>query len=86
MPDYIKQANPRLVLGTQANLWGERMKSFPHILYMTYPRACALSEVAWSPPEGRDYAEFHARLLLHLKRLDTAGINYRRPTAVDKPR
>ena len=86
LPDYIKKTNPKLVLGAQANLWGERMKSFPHILYMTYPRACALSEVAWSSPDGRDYAEFHARLLVHLKRLDAAGINYRQPTAVDKPK
>ncbi|MBT3200129.1 MAG: beta-N-acetylhexosaminidase [Phycisphaerales bacterium] len=86
MPDYIKKTNPKLVLGVQANLWGERMKSFPHILYMTYPRACALSEVAWSPTKGRNYAEFHARLLKHLKRLDAAGINYRQPTAVDKPK
>ena len=86
LPDYIKKTNPKLVLGAQANLWGERMKSFPHILYQTYPRACALSEVAWSPPEGRNYAEFHARLLLHLKRLDAAGINYRQPTDIDKPK
>ena len=86
LPDYIKKTNPKLVLGAQANLWGERMKSFPHILYMTYPRACALSEVAWSSPDGRDYAEFHARLLKHLKRLDAAGVNYRQPTAIDKPK
>ena len=52
MPDYIKQTNPKLVLGAQANLWGERMKSFPHILYMTYPRACALSEARSAAPES----------------------------------
>jgi hexosaminidase len=86
LPDYIRKTNPKLVLGAQANLWGERMKSFPHILYQTYPRACALSEVAWSSPKGRDYAEFHARLLMHLKRLDAAGINYRQPTEIDKPK
>jgi len=86
LPDYIRQANPKLVLGAQANLWGERMKTFPHILYMTYPRACALSEVAWSPAAGRSYAEFHGRLLKHLKRLDAAGINYRQPTAIDQPK
>ncbi|MDP6636925.1 MAG: beta-N-acetylhexosaminidase [Phycisphaerae bacterium] len=86
MPDYIKQTNPKLVLGVQANLWGERMKSFPHILYMTYPRACALSEAGWSAPEGRSYAGFHARLLKHLKRLDAAGVNYRQPTDIDKPK
>ena len=85
LPDYIQQADPNLVLGVQANLWGERMKTFPHVLYMTYPRACALSEVAWSPAEGRNYAEFYKRLTVHLKRLDAAGINYREPTAIDRP-
>jgi len=86
LPDYIEQANPKLVLGAQANLWGERMKSFPHVLYMTYPRACALCEVAWSPAKGRDYAGFFTRLKAHLKRLDAAGINYREPTDIDKPK
>jgi hexosaminidase len=86
LPDYIKQVNPQLVLGAQANLWGERMKSFPHILYQTYPRACALCEVAWSPePDGgHDYAEFFQRMQTHFKRLDAAGINYRQPTDIDK--
>jgi hypothetical protein len=41
--------------------------------------------VAWSPAEGRSYAEFYTRLLVHLKRLDAAGINYREPTAIDRP-
>ena len=85
LPDYIKQADPKLVLGVQGNLWGTKLKTFPHVLYMTYPRAGALSEVAWSPAEGRSYAEFYARLAVHLKRLDAAGINYREPTAIDRP-
>ena len=87
LPDYVKAVNPKLVLGAQGNLWGERMKSFPHILYQTYPRACALSEIAWSPDSSTgDYAEFFERLQTHLKRLDAAGINYREPTGIDKPK
>ncbi len=88
LPDHIRQIDPKLVLGAQANLWCERMKSFPHILYQTYPRACALGEIAWSDePSGglRDYAEFYRRLQFHLQRLDAAGINYRKPTEIDKP-
>jgi hexosaminidase len=85
LPDDIRQVNPKLVLGAQANLWGERLKSFPHALFMTYPRACALSEVAWSPDGPRDYAEFFKRLQTHLKRLDAAGIKYRTPTKIDQP-
>ncbi|MBN2217519.1 MAG: beta-N-acetylhexosaminidase [Pirellulales bacterium] len=88
LPDHVKRIDPKLVLGVQANLWGEMMKSFPHVLYQTYPRACALCEVAWSPePDGgRDYAEFFERLRTHLLRLDAAGINYRAPTDADRPR
>jgi hexosaminidase len=87
LPDHVRRINPKLVLGVQGNLWGERLKTFPHALYQTYPRACALAEIAWSPEpgSGRSYAEFFLRLGTHLKRLDAAGINYRRPTHIDKP-
>jgi len=86
IPDFVAAADPKLVMGVQANLWGERMKTFPHVLYMTYPRACAVSEIGWSPAGPRDYPEFLQRLKTHLKRLDAAGINYRQPTAIDKPK
>ena len=87
LPDHVRRINPKLVLGVQGNLWGERLKSFPHALYQTYPRACALAEIAWSPKPGagRSYAGFFLRLETHFKRLDAAGINYRRPTDIDKP-
>jgi len=52
---------------------------------MTYPRACALAEVAWSPDGPRDYAGFFKRVQTQCKRLDAAGINYRQPTATDQP-
>jgi hexosaminidase len=85
IPAYIKATNPELVLGVQANLWGERMQSFPHLQYMTFPRACALAEVAWSPASDRNYTDFYTRLTKHLKRLDAASINYRKPTDIDRP-
>ena len=85
IPADVAKVDPKLSLGVQANLWGERMKSFPHVLYMTYPRACALSEIAWSPDGPRDYAEFFKRLQTHLRRLDAAGIKYRTPTEIDQP-
>lgn len=75
--DYLKPEEHSIVLGAQGNLWGERLLSFPHALYMTWPRACALAEVCWSPSEGKDYSDFHERLTRsHLKRLDAAGVRY----------
>ena len=46
---------------------------------MTFPRACALAEVAWSENKDRSWAEFQPRLDAHLKRLDALKVNYRRP-------
>jgi hexosaminidase len=85
IPADVAKVDPKLSLGVQANLWGERMKTFPHVLYMTYPRACALAEIGWSPDGPRDYAEFLNRLQTQLKRFDAAGIKYRTPTEIDQP-
>ena len=47
--------------------------------YMTLPRLCALSEVAWSPKEKKDIKDFTRRMYTHYNRLDVLNINYRRP-------
>ena len=87
IPDYLRPEEYHIVLGAQANLWGEMLLSFPHAMYMTWPRACALAEVAWSPKEGKNYKDFYQRLTrTHLKRLDAAGINYRQPREADQPK
>lgn len=51
------------VLGVQANLWTEYIPTPGQAEYMLYPRAFALSEVAWSPAEEKDYADFRHRAL-----------------------
>lgn len=71
-----EQAHDR-VLGTQCQVWTEYMPSMRRVEYMLYPRACAHSEVAWSAPQGRSWAEFQPRLAAHLRRLDALGVSYR---------
>ncbi len=66
------------VLGVQGQLWGEFISTAEHRYYMTYPRAAALAEIGWSPQASREYDKFLARLRCHLKRLDAAGVNYRK--------
>ncbi|MCG3149641.1 MAG: Beta-hexosaminidase [Verrucomicrobiae bacterium] len=66
------------VLGGGANLWTEYMPNYGHLQYMTYPRACALAEVLWSPKESRDFAGFQTRLARHTKLLDALGVKYAR--------
>ncbi|GAA2097280.1 beta-N-acetylhexosaminidase [Microlunatus panaciterrae] len=65
------------ILGTQCQIWTEYMPNMRRVQYMLFPRACAHSEVAWSKPDGRSWAEFSGRLAGHLERLDAAGVNYR---------
>ncbi len=67
------------ILGGQAQLWTELMKTPEHVEYMAFPRAAALAEVLWSPAGTRDYTGFVQRLKGHLPRLDVLGVNYRPP-------
>ncbi len=78
VPAELTADEAKHVLGGQGQLWGEYIADQKHREYMTYPRAAALSEVLWSPQEGRSYQQFVTRLAEHLKRLDVMGVNYRR--------
>ena len=68
--------DPVRIAGAQANLWTEHMESSRRVDYMAFPRLCAFAETVWGPPE-RDFADFSARLVPHLERLDALGVNYR---------
>jgi hexosaminidase len=46
--------------------------------YMTFPRACALAEVAWTMPENKGRQDFMKRLEVHERRLDLLDVNYRK--------
>ena len=74
-PEWPADAASRL-LGTQFQLWTEYIKDSRALDYMTFPRACAFAEVAWSG-EPADWPAFRARLDEHLGRLAAAGVEYR---------
>ena len=63
------------VRGVQANLWTEHVRTDARAAYMTWPRAAALAEVAWSPP-AQDYPDFERRLTTLLPRYRQLGIAY----------
>ena len=58
------------------------MRSEARVTYMAYPRAAALAEVAWSPPERSNFEDFEKRLEPQLARYATLGITYARETPV----
>ncbi|HZL13772.1 MAG TPA: beta-N-acetylhexosaminidase, partial [Verrucomicrobiae bacterium] len=80
MPTNLPPNLQSYILGTQGNLWTEQIPNFKHAEYMTFPRACALAEVAWSAKDSRDWDDFMRRLQIHLQRLDELDLNYRHLT------
>lgn len=83
MPAELEPQFQSHVLGTQGQLWSEHMQGWSKVEYRAWPRLTALAEVAWSPREKRDYADFKVRLPALLARFDRLGMNYRRPRATD---
>ena len=55
-------ANGTHVLGAQANMWSEYLRTPADVEFKLFPRLFALAEVAWSPAESRDWMSFTRRL------------------------
>jgi hexosaminidase len=64
------------LLGVQANLWTEHVRTEQQAAYMTWPRAAALAEIGWSPAERLNWAGFVARLPGEFDRYRALGIRY----------
>jgi hexosaminidase len=65
------------ILGTQGQIWTEYQRNPKNVEYMVFPRLLALAEVAWTPRDLRNFADFRARLALHQRRLGVLDVNYR---------
>jgi hexosaminidase len=64
------------VLGVQANLWTEHVRTEADAAYMTWPRAAALAEVGWSPPERIGWNGFMERLGAEFERYRLLGVHF----------
>ncbi|MDD4872820.1 MAG: beta-N-acetylhexosaminidase [Kiritimatiellae bacterium] len=78
IPDQLSADRKKHILGAQGNVWGEYMWTPQNIEYFSYPRACALAEVVWTPLELKNLSDFLDRFVAHEKRLDVIGVNYRK--------
>jgi hexosaminidase len=77
IPPMLNPKQRAQVTGVQGQLWTEYIPSERQLEYMAFPRACALSEVAWSAVHRRDFQDFRLRLERHLKRLNCQVVHYR---------
>lgn len=68
--------NAKLVKGLQGNLWAEQIYNYRQVQYMTWPRAFAISETAWSPAAKKNWTSFIEKVETHFNRFNTAEIKY----------
>ncbi len=79
VPDELTAEEAVHVLGAQANVWTEYIKTPDYVEYMVFPRLLALAEVVWTPRAQRDWDDFTRRLPSQFRLLDSHDVNYRIP-------
>lgn len=81
MPKELSADQQKHVIGVQANVWTEYMRTSSKVEYFILPRLFALSEIAWSQSSRKDIKNFsEERLPQHLLKLDKTNTNYWVPT------
>jgi len=69
-------ANPKYILGGQANLWTEQIYNLRQADYMTWPRGFAVAESVWSPSSNKNWNNFVSKTENHFKRLKYSQTKY----------
>jgi hexosaminidase len=77
-PSTLSEAQRAHILGVQANLWTEHVRTEDRAEYMIFPRAAAIAEVGWSPAAKIDWQSFSARLPDQLARYQSLGVGFAR--------
>ncbi len=77
VPTTLSAEQASHVLGIEACLWTEFVRSPSYLQYMLYPRMAAMAEVAWRAQANGTPAEFTKRLAPHIARWRALGVNVR---------
>jgi hexosaminidase len=70
------------VLGVEAPLWSETLRSLDDIEFMAFPRLPAIAELGWSPASTHGWTSFRARLGAYGPRWTLQGVNFYRSPQV----
>ncbi len=82
MPPALTPEQQRHVLGIQANVWTEHIRTEERVGWMTFPRAAAVAELGWSQPARRDWADFQRRVAALPPKYEALGMSHATPQAV----
>jgi hexosaminidase len=75
---YAKGASERDVIGVEAPLWSETIRTIAAAQFLALPRLPALAEVGWTPQALRNWESFRGRIAAHAPRWNLLGFNYYR--------
>ena len=76
--DTMPKERQKFVIGQQGSLWTEFVATPQRAEYKAFPRAVAMSEVAWCDKPDKDWGSFCQRMLKGFERLDQKEVNYSR--------
>jgi hexosaminidase len=76
VPPELTGDHVQNIIGVQANLWSEYVTNGKTAEFMTFPRLCALAEIAWSSQEMKDYQDFIRRLKINSIHLENQHVNF----------
>lgn len=62
IPEGLEAPHQHHILGLQANIWTEHLRSYARVQHAAFPRVAALAERGWSAADRRDFADFLSRL------------------------
>lgn len=78
--DYAPAEN---IIGVEAPLWSESIKTIDELEYLAFPRVIGHAEVGWTPQNMRDWEDYRQRLRSHFSRMENQGINFFKDPVID---
>ncbi len=70
------------ILGVEAPMWTETLRTIQQVEWMAFPRLAALAEIAWTPQDDRDFDDFTTRVAALGTHWDASGLSYRQVDGV----
>src|SRR5690606_31417003 len=60
--EYVEGLNPDAIIGVEAPLWAETIKTVGDIEFLAFPRIIGVAELGWSAKDNRNWDEYKKRL------------------------
>jgi len=75
LPPSLAPAAQAHIIGLQANVWTEHVRTGEQLEAMIFPRLAGMAETAWSPAGRKDWPGFAHRIPAQLARYDALGLH-----------